>query len=268
MKSKSFLLLAVFASLSAWAIEQDNTTVSHEWVDLGLPSGTLWATMNIGASSPEECGDYFAWGETQPKDYYYWNTYQLCNGSINKLTKYCTNSSNGYNGFTDNVTELDPEDDAATANWGSDWRMPSLEQMQELMDYCTRLGTTINDVNGSLLTSNINGASLFLPGTGYRSEGTLNYSNYGHYWSRTLKPSYPWSAYHLFISSRYFDLYDDVYYRSFGLCVRAVYENAQTGIEEINASAKSGQRYNLMGQPVGNDYKGIVIENGKKILVK
>ena len=88
----------------------------HEWVDLGLPSGTLWATCNVGANAPEEYGDYFAWGETAPKDYYDWSTYKWCKGSYNTMTKYCTNSSYGYNGFTDGKTELDPEDDAAWFN--------------------------------------------------------------------------------------------------------------------------------------------------------
>ena len=91
----------------------------HEWVDLGLPSGTLWATCNVGASKPEEYGDYFAWGETEPKDEYCWSTYLHCKGDYNSLTKYCHQYDYGYNGFTDNLTELEPADDAATANWGS-----------------------------------------------------------------------------------------------------------------------------------------------------
>ena len=102
----------------------------HEWVDLGLPSGTLWATMNVGASSPEGYGDNFAWGETAPKNVYNWSTYQWCMGSYDTFTKYCNISSYGYNGFTDNKLELDPEDDAATANWGPEWCMPSQEQIQ------------------------------------------------------------------------------------------------------------------------------------------
>ena len=88
----------------------------HAYVDLGLPSGTLWATCNVGADTPEGYGDYFAWGETQPKDVYNWSNYQYCNGSHDQLTKYCNNSSYGYNGFTDNLTTLQPGDDAATAN--------------------------------------------------------------------------------------------------------------------------------------------------------
>ena len=78
----------------------------HDYVDLGLPSGLLWATCNVGANAPEEYGDYFAWGETQPKDIYNWSTYQYCMGSDNTLTKYCTRSDYGYNGFTDNLTHL------------------------------------------------------------------------------------------------------------------------------------------------------------------
>ena len=95
-------------------------TTDYAYVDLGLPSGLLWATCNVGADNPEDYGDYFAWGETQPKDVvYYWSTYPYCNGSYNTLTKYCNNSNYGYNGFTDDLTILLPEDDAATANSGS-----------------------------------------------------------------------------------------------------------------------------------------------------
>ncbi|MBR5086054.1 MAG: hypothetical protein IKX31_03495, partial [Muribaculaceae bacterium] len=172
MKKSLLLLVAMLASLSAWAIEQDNTTVSHDCVDLGLPSGTLWATTNIGATNPEDFGDYFAWGEIMPKDVYDWSTYMWCNGSNFALTKYNNDSSHGNNGFVDNKTELDPEDDAATANWGSEWRMPSLEQIQELLNNCTTQWTAINGVNGRLLTSTINGETLFLPANGHLDGST------------------------------------------------------------------------------------------------
>ena len=94
----------------------------YEWVDLGLPSGTLWATCNVGANSPEEYGDYFAWGETQTKNVYNWGVYRLCGGSQNTMKKYCTNSSYG---MVDNLTALESEDDAATVNWGSEWQTPT-----------------------------------------------------------------------------------------------------------------------------------------------
>jgi hypothetical protein len=85
----------------------------------------------VGANAPEDYGDCFAWGETQPKDYYDWSTYQYCNGSFNTLTKYCCNSNIGYNGFTDNLTILQPEDDAATANYGG--RTPTKYEWNELV---------------------------------------------------------------------------------------------------------------------------------------
>ena len=171
----------------------------HEYVDLGLPSGTLWATMNVGANSPEDYGDYFAWGETAPKDVYGVSTYKWFDSSSHKLTKYCTNSSDGHNGFVDDKTELDPEDDAATANWGEMWRMPSLEQIQELANNCTTQWTTINEVNGVLFTSNINGASLFVPAAGYHENQVLSNAGFsGSYWTRTLYSHLPLGAFNLF----------------------------------------------------------------------
>ena len=193
----------------------------HEYIDLGLPSGTLWATTNVGASVPEEYGDYFAWGETAPKDVYNWSTYKWCMGSDNTMTKYCTDSDYGYNGFTDGKRELDPEDDAATANWGAMWRMPSLEQIQELYNNCTTQWTTRNGVNGRLFTSNINGASLFLPAAGGRwDSGLIGAGTYGGCWSRTLNSGDPSYAYYLHFDS------DRVYWyyvhRNYGQSVRAV----------------------------------------------
>lgn len=193
---------------------------SHEWVDLGLPSGTLWATMNIGASSPEEYGDYFAWGETTPKEYYEWNTYKWCMGSNNTLTKYCTNSYYGYNSFVDNDVELDPEDDAATVNWGAGWQMPTLEQIDELKDCSSSEWMTLNDVYGRLFTGS-NGASLFLPAAGYRWKGTIyKAGSYGRYWSSTPRPDYPCYAYYLNFLEEYVEwIYFD---RDIGFSVRAV----------------------------------------------
>ena len=160
------------------------TEAFHTYVDLGLPSGTLWATCNVGADSPEDYGDYFAWGETQPKSDYSWSTYQYCMGSYNTLTKYCNTSSWGYNGFTDDLTTLLPEDDAATANWGSDWRMPTQAEWQELLDNTTVTWTQQNGVNGRLFTAS-NGNSLFLPAAGWRRSNSPDYT-VGRYWSSSL----------------------------------------------------------------------------------
>ena len=193
----------------------------HEWVDLGLPSGTLWATCNVGATAPEEYGDYFAWGETEPKDYYDWSTYKWCNGDWNTMTKYCTNSSYGYNGFMDGKTELDPEDDAAYVNWGSSWRMPTMDQLLELRDNCNRTLTQFNGVNGYLVTGP-NGNTLFLPAAGYRwNESLYGAGSYGYYWSRALDSGYSGVAYSLFFDSNGVYWYYS-YYRNVGHSVRAV----------------------------------------------
>ena len=195
----------------------------HEYVDLGLPSGTLWATCNVGADTPEGYGDYFAWGETQPKSTYNWSTYQYCNGSYNTLTKYCSDSDYGYNGFTDNLTTLLPEDDAATANWGSDWRMPTKEEWQELYNNTTHTWTTQNGVNGRLFTAS-NGNSLFLPAAGYRWDDELNSAGYyGDYWSSSLQTDGPNYAWDFYFTSGYTNVGGS--YRSYGQSVRAVREN-------------------------------------------
>ena len=163
---------------------------THEWVDLGLPSGTLWATCNVGATAPEELGSYFAWGETATKDFYEWSTYKWCNGSETTMTKYCTNSDYGNDGFVDNKTELDPEDDAAYVNWGPSWRMPTTEQQRELYEKCSSTWTTLNGVSGRLFTGP-NGNTLFLPAAGFRLIESLYYAgSSGNYWSRTLYPDY------------------------------------------------------------------------------
>ena len=154
-----------------------------DYVDLGLPSGTLWATCNLGASSPEEYGDYFAWGETSPKDYYGWSTYKWCNGSENTMTKYCTNS---LYGTVDNKTELNTEDDAAYVNWGPIWRMPTWEQQKELLNNCSWMWTTSNGVYGHLVTGP-NGNTLFLPASGHHWQDVFYDSGSGaRYWSCTL----------------------------------------------------------------------------------
>ena len=200
-----------------WPDEPVTPPDDHEWVDLGLPSGTLWATCNVGANSPEEFGDYFAWGETEPKENYNWTTYKWCNGSGTTLKKYCTKSNYGT---VDDKTELDLEDDAAYVNWGPSWRMPSKAQLDELDNCCTWTWTTMNGVNGRLVTGP-NGNTLFLPATGCHYGGKLtNVGVHGYYWSYTLYSGYPGYAYYLDLSSEYVDWV--YHYRYYGYAVRAV----------------------------------------------
>lgn len=192
----------------------------HEYIDLGLPSGTLWATMNIGANNPEDYGDYFAWGETEPKDDYNWNTnkwgYYDENSKLH-ITKYNTNSDYGP---VDNKIELDTEDDAAYVNWGSSWRMPTMVQIKELINKCSWEWTTRNGINGYRVIGP-NGNELFLPATGYRYNSSLYYSYFeGHYWSRDLYDIHPDCAYRLRIAEGVRNC--NVYNRYFGYAVRAV----------------------------------------------
>ena len=196
-----------------------NTTNDHEYVDLGL--SVKWATCNVGANKPEEYGDYFAWGETQPKSTYNWSTYKWCNGSYYTQTKYNTNSDYGT---VDNKTVLEAADDAATANWGGAWRMPTKEEQDELRENCTWEWTTENGVNGYRVTSNKAGytnKSIFLPAAGYRYDSSLDDAgSYGSYWSSSLYSGSPNGAYDLGFYSSYVGWYNGNRY--YGHSVRPV----------------------------------------------
>ena len=187
----------------------------HEYVDLGL--SVKWATCNVGATKPEDYGDYFAWGETQPKTTYDWSTYKWYNGSPNTQTKYCTNSSYGT---VDNKTTLDLSDDAARANWGGSWRMPTMAEQDELRNNCTWTWTTQNGVNGYKVTSKSNGNSIFLPAAGGRGGSSFGAGSYGRYWSSSLYTDDPSGAYYLFFDSSGVDWSGMT--RNFGLSVRPV----------------------------------------------
>ncbi len=170
----------------------------HDYIDLGLPSGTLWATCNVGASSPEEFGGYYAWGETSTKAGYWWHTYKFCVGNNDhKLLKYCSNRIYGNNYFTDNLTTLEPCDDAATINWGSDWCTPTIEQFDEIVNNCTWTWTTCNKVKGCEVKGP-NGNSIFFPAAG--SKGAQN--DCGYYFSKTCEnPKYNSRALILYFKS-------------------------------------------------------------------
>lgn len=194
-------------------------------VDLGLPSGTLWATCNVGATAPQGVGLFFAWGDTvghgnDISDGYLfsWENYKWGEVSDEQtyFTKYCSDSSRGKDGFTDDKVELDPEDDAAYVNWGSQWRTPSKEQFDELKNLCTWTATTLHGVEGYEVTGP-NGNTIFLPETGWRIDDML--LDGGAYWSRTTNPESDGGAYYLG-----WDDYGEYTYggRLDGQCVRPV----------------------------------------------
>ena len=194
-------------------------TGNHEYVDLGL--SVKWATCNVGATKPEEYGDYFAWGETQPKSTYDWSTYKWCRGSYDTQTKYCTNSSYGT---VDNKTTLELSDDAARANWGGSWRMPTDAELTELREQCTWTWTTQNGVYGYKVTSKKSGytnKSIFLPAAGYRNDSSiLGAGSYGYYWSSSLRTDYPRSAWYVDFDSG--GVYRSNGTRRYGFSVRPV----------------------------------------------
>ena len=189
-------------------------------IDLGL--SLKWSCCNVGASIPEGYGNYYAWGETEPKEYYYWDTYKWYMGSSLTLTKYCTNSYNGLNDFTDGKTVLDPEDDAAHVNLGGKWRMPTDADWTELRTKCTWTWTTRNGVNGRLITGS-NGNSIFLPAAGGRDSVNRYYTGSdGYYWSSSLSAGFPFLAWGVDFGSGRVDRRNDG--RCFGRSVRPVTE--------------------------------------------
>ena len=188
-----------------WVVATSGTESGYTWVDLGL--SVKWATCNVGANAPEEYGDYFAWGETTTKDTYNWSTYKWCNGSESSLTKY--NNSSSY-GSVDNKTTLELSDDAARANWGGSWRMPTDAELTELREQCTWTWTTQNGLYGYKVMSKSNGNSIFLPAAGFRYNSDLNSAGSdGYYWSSSLGTDYPVSAWFVGFTSSNVYRYDN-----------------------------------------------------------
>lgn len=221
---KIFRLLALTTLLSVglFSCERDDDGSVDGWVDLGLPSGLLWANCNLGADSPEEYGNYYAWGEVAPKENYSQRAYVHSYGEAHGYTKYCYSASHGYDGFTDTLTLLTPSDDAATMLLGDGARMPTKEEWEELLNECDSRWDTQNGVKGRRFTGP-NGNRLFLPAAGERWDDTLTYRNsVGRYWSASLWMDYPNRAWALdfdFLSRHMY-----YYPREIGLSVRAVRE--------------------------------------------
>ena len=187
-----------------------------EAIDLGL--SVKWAPYNLGASKPEEYGDYYAWGEVELKADYSLKTYKWCNGTSNSLTKYNADSSYGT---VDNKTTLDLEDDAANVIWGGNWRMPTNAEWMELKNNCNWTWTKQNGINGRLVTAS-NGNSIFLPAAGYRHGPSLGgVGSDGRYWSSSLNSDNPTLAWRLGFYSGGVAYDDDGRYNGFS--IRPVY---------------------------------------------
>ncbi|MBR4327238.1 MAG: hypothetical protein IKP73_17125, partial [Bacteroidales bacterium] len=165
MKKISMMVVFMLIATVIWAQDNDRDK-EHLQVDLGLPSGTLWAFTNVGAALPEDFGDYFSWGEVDYKSNYGWPTYKYVKGGdATKLTKYCAQPTIGYNKYTDTLVVLEAEDDVATQKWGADWCMPTQEQFEELKKECTWKWTVRNGKNIIEITGK-NGSKLYMPAAG------------------------------------------------------------------------------------------------------
>jgi hypothetical protein len=210
----------------AYAQALNNTPkvqANPEYVDLGL--SVKWATFNVGATKPEEYGNYYAWGETERKFNYNWKTYKWCNGSSNDLTKYINNVIDGLYGYADYKLELDPDDDVAHVVWGGEWRMPTVAEWRELLYKCKWEPYTLNGVQGFLVKgkkSVYKTHSIFIPLAGvYEGTKVNNKGVYGLYRSRTLDKTNSAMARNAYITIENQILGYD--YRFGGLPVRAVH---------------------------------------------
>ena len=196
----------------------------QEVVDMGL--SVKWRGWNVGASKPEEAGNYYSWGETSFKEIYTWETYKFGEEN-NTLTRYVTNAPYGYNGFIDYRGTLSIDDDAATVNIGLPWRMPVYDEYVELLNHSDKKWTRYNGVYGIMMTSTINGSMLFFPAGGYRSESGSSPSGFGtigQYWTSELNYVENTKASVLILQKQVSDINMGSFAdRYFGLSVRAVY---------------------------------------------
>ena len=203
-----------------------------EAVDLGLPSGIKWASCNLGASSPTDFGDYYAWGETSPKSDYSWSTLKYSDTRGDHFSKYVPSKQSSYwdywsgSSSPDNKTKLDYSDDAARAKWGGSWRMPTVAEWEELRTNCTWIWDTEGVKSGGggfRVKSKTNGNSIFLPAAGHK-DGTLliDLGTMGFYWSSSLKTEFPSCAYSVRFLFGY--IYKSDYERCNGFSVRPVSE--------------------------------------------
>ena len=212
----------------SWDVAEVGSENGYRYVDLGLT--VKWATVNVGATKPEEYGGYYAWGETETKPIYKWDTYKWCNGSDTTLTKYCAEDKYGYEDFTDTLKVLTPEDDVAQAEWGGDWRMPTSAELEELIKHCVwewyEAGNTdFNGIAGFKVTSFKEGYEhcfIFLPAAGKRYATSLfDDGSYAGYWTSSLYSGLTYYAESFFgLDEDWFELFYST--RENGMPVRPV----------------------------------------------
>ena len=277
MKGKLMILLSLMTFATSMA--QDDVVLScpddnhPHAIDLGLPSGTKWACCNVGATKLEGYGGYYAWGETEEKDDYTFETYIHCDSTYDT----CHNLGNDIAGT---------QYDVAHIKWSGYWVMPSYDQIKELTEKCTRERVTVNYINCIKFTSSINGNSIFLPASGIRSfdeslnnEGLQYVGISGFYWSSTQSSSDSYDAYTLTFgpsSTSDCTIWVEGNVRFIGRSVRPII----SGTTNINLSNPSEDQsvhtvHNLYGIKVANNSTdmstlppGIYIVNGKKMVVK
>lgn len=266
MSKNLFTLTLLLVALTAKAQSCPDDNHPH-MIDLGLPSGTKWACCNVGATKPEEYGGYYTWGETEEKSVYDWST-----------CKYWTDS-NG-DGYADDYefTNLGSDIagtgyDVAHVKWGGSWVMPPHDRLEELLNSCTYIWTSMNDVKGGLYTGP-NGGTIFLPAAGYRWGEELRYADsYGYYWSSSQSPYE--SSYAYFMSFHSEDTYW-AYRRGYGQSIRPVISETNSICFPESSSDKSCQAvYNILGIKVADNPgsantlpSGLYIVNGKKFVIK
>lgn len=267
------LSIALLIGMSAWADDVWNCNVYEDcsknvqtidipitgqengymWVELGLPSGVKWASCNVGATTPEDFGNYYAWGEVLPKEEYTSDTYKYANGY--KYTKYCIDASYGDEGFTDGKTTLELENDAAHVNRGGSWRMPTVAEWSELIDNCIWTWTTQNGVKGYVVTSKANNNSIFLPAAGGRYD-TYCYGDSvnGYYWFSSLNISETGHAWRLNFNSD--NVSKDDTYRHDGLPVRPVCQSVSGRCGNDLYWQYAGHTLTISGTGAMYDYNG------------
>ena len=217
------ILLSSMVSLAEIETDIESKTDSlnrFDYVDLGLTSGTLWGTTNVGALSPDDYGSFFAWGESKTKDLYSGINYDYAKGDefgLDSLFKYNTLSEYGN---VDSLIYLLPEDDVATRRLGKEWSIPTITEWAELNESCYWIWSEFNGVCGYKVVGN-NNNWIFLPVGGFQNQTNITQEHHGFYWSSSLNSKIPLAAHYISFYSKY--IYDfDFESRHYGMAIRPV----------------------------------------------